>query len=193
MVTQLSALIRKSDITNNSEKNITTVQDLIEYNNNNVNQTTKQIPIPYGVLRSGSTYAKLKDSNDTVGRNIFNHIESNHASSLLKTYSDGIKRVKNNGGLAVIGEHYFLSYIADNHNQIQDNCNNQLIVLPDSTKCLYKREYGIALPKGSPYMQLFNEAIRQFKNDGTIDRLQQIYWNNNNNNNNKQSKKINTC
>jgi ABC-type amino acid transport substrate-binding protein len=41
----------------------------------------------------------------------------------------------------------------------------------------YPRKYAIGLPKSTPLMELFNDAIRQLKRMGKLQELKRRYWN----------------
>lgn len=180
MENQLSAIIRKEDAVG-----LKTLEDLVQQNEAYETQRTN---IAYGTYRTGSTFFYLSRSRDPVARQMYTWM-SRHPEALVTSAKEGFDRV-NAGRYAFIVESTFAEYLTGLY------CN--LTILYD-TRQLYPRQFAIALPKGSPYLKLFNEAIRELKANGVIDRLKAKYWTNrcfnpagtnyeeqdNNNNNNK--------
>jgi ABC-type amino acid transport substrate-binding protein len=87
---------------------------------------------------------------------------------LIDNAKEGIDRV-NNSRYAFIIETSFAQFLSGkycNLTYIEDKLNHFL------------RQYAIALPKDSPLKQSFNNAIKELKANGILDRLKVKYWNN---------------
>lgn len=159
MENQLSAIIRKEDAVG-----LKTLEDLVRQNEAFEAQRTN---IAYGTYRTGSTFFYLSRSHDPVARQMYSWM-SRHPEALVTSAKEGFDRV-NAGRYAFIVESTFAEYLTGLY------CN--LTILYD-TRQLYPRQFAIALPKGSPYLKSFNEAIRELKANGVIDRLKAKYWTN---------------
>lgn len=68
---------------------------------------------------------------------------------------------------AIITDQSFAEYL------VGDDC--RYAILPDHLGLL-SSNIVIYLQKHSPYLGIFNEAIRKLTDDGTIDRLRDKYW-----------------
>lgn len=160
MTLQLAALIRREDAAN-----ISTLADLVK-KNEKIDSIEEKLS--YGSITSGATIYQLSKSTDPVGQSIFNWLQA-HPKSMVNSMSLGLEHV-NKGKYALIVESTFAEFMAG------QNCN--LTILKDD-RGLYQREYAIALPKGSQWLEPFNKAIKELQTEGTIDQLKKIHWENN--------------
>lgn len=155
---QLSALIRKDDAAG-----LTTLEDLVKKNQEAAKLTPPGTVVSLGVVKGGSTYERLSTTPDEVGRQIFSSLKP---ENLMPTISSGQMKATA-GGFAMIIESTMADFI------VGQNCN--LTALPD-IRNIHPRLHAIALAKGSPYLASFNQAIRELKADGTVDKLKAKYW-----------------
>ncbi|OTF78251.1 excitatory amino acid transporter-like protein [Euroglyphus maynei] len=160
MINQLAALVRREDV-----EGLNTMEDLANVRETHPNHK----PIALGTLRSGATNYFLSNSDDPLAKKIYEQIKMNN-DSLTRTISEGIDRVDKQGGYAFIMES------ASAEHEIANNC--KLTMLLD-WRNLFPRKYAFALPKDSPYLEHFNNAIKQLKTEGKIDELRRKYWANN--------------
>lgn len=157
---QLAAIIRREDAVG-----LNTLEDLVKVNDI-YNRMESHKSISYGTYRTGSTYYHLAKSRDPIAHRMYSWM-LRHPEALVTSAKEGFDRV-NAGRYAFVVESTFAEYLSGLY------CN--LTTLYD-TRSLYPRKFAIALPKGSPYLQAFNDAIHELKADGTISRLKSLYWN----------------
>ena len=93
-------------------------------------------------------------------------MESSKPSVFVKGNTDGIERVKNeNGAYAFLMESTTIEYV------IERECDTtQIGGLLDS------KDYGIALPPGSPYRTPISSAILQLQEAGRLHVLKNRWW-----------------
>lgn len=163
---QLAAIIRREDA-----DGLRTLDDLVTLNEitqrTDVGLRSRRSVIAYGTYRTGSTFYHLSRSRDPVAIQMHTWMVR-HPEALVTSAKEGFDRV-NAGRYAFIVESTFAEYLTGIY------CN--LTMLYD-TRSLYPRQFAIALPKGSPYLPLFNRVIHELKADGSIQQLQEQYWNN---------------
>ncbi|KAF7490354.1 putative glutamate receptor [Sarcoptes scabiei] len=161
---QLAAIIRRDDAVG-----LRTLEDLVTLNEINhrpdIPPTERRGLLTYGTYRTGATYYHLSKNKDPIAKKIYEWMFRN-PDALVTSAKEGFDRV-NVGHYAFIVESTFAEYLTGIY------CN--LTMLYD-TRSLYPRRFGIALPKGSPYVQEFNKAIRELKSSGIIQRLRHKYW-----------------
>ncbi|KAI2811088.1 hypothetical protein BLOT_002259, partial [Blomia tropicalis] len=164
MENQLSAIIRRDDAVG-----LRTLEDLVTKNEitrgSDMGLYGSRHAIAFGTYRTGSTFHTLKNSNDPIAIRMYSWMIRN-PNALVGSAKEGFDRV-NAGRYAFIVESTFAEYLSGLY------CN--LTTLYD-TRQLYPRQFAIALPKGSPHLEAFNEAIRELKANGEIERLRQLYW-----------------
>ncbi|XP_027204880.2 putative glutamate receptor [Dermatophagoides pteronyssinus] len=160
MINQLAALIRREDA-----EGLNTLEDLAKA------QETypKRKRIVLGTLRNGATNYFLSKSDDPLAKKIYEQIKADDQSN-VKSISEGVERVDKQGGYAFIMES------ASAEHEIANNC--KLTMLLD-WRNLFPRKYAFALPKDSPYLEHFNNAIKQLNSEGKIAELRRKYWANN--------------
>lgn len=158
---QLSALIRKEDAVG-----LITLEDLVKKNQLAAKATPPEATVSFGVVKNGATYQRLSSTADEVGHEIFTGFRPETIVDSVVSGKD--KAVE--GRFAMILESTTADYLAGN------NCN--LTALPD-TRNLHPRDHAIGLQKGSPYLAQINQAIKELKADGTMDKLFAKYWKSN--------------
>ncbi|CAG2170550.1 unnamed protein product, partial [Oppiella nova] len=89
-----------------------------------------------------------------------------NGSALVNSEQEGVDR-------ALSSSYAFIQASAANEYQMGSNCH--LTVIHHKQE-YYPIEYAIGLQKGSPYKMDIDRAIRQLRNDGTVDRLKRKYW-----------------
>ncbi|CAG2166951.1 unnamed protein product [Oppiella nova] len=147
----LTALIHRRNV-----RNMTTFADL-------VNNTL----VTYGLQREGESFgSQEREPIDPIIRSMGQHIAQHNGSTLVKEEQEGVDR-------ALSSNYAFIQAEAANEYQMGSNCD--LTVIHHKQE-YYPIEYAIGLQKGSPYKMDIDRAIRQLKNDGTVDRLKRKYW-----------------
>ncbi|CAG2118249.1 unnamed protein product [Medioppia subpectinata] len=86
--------------------------------------------------------------------------------NLVDSRQEGIERARNSN-YAFIQESVANEYAMDQY------CELTAI---DDKKENYHREYALGLQKGSAHKADIDRAIKQLKNDGTLDKLKRKYW-----------------
>ena len=66
-----------------------------------------------------------------------------------------------------------LTYSTNAEYLAAQNCDFSVLRDEDS---VIQRSVAIALQKGSPYLDRFNEAVREMHADATVERLKNKYW-----------------
>ena len=138
---------------------------------NNVNgiksfsDLSNQTAIKYGMLRSGYTYSHFAQSQDPVYQKIYQEV-TNNPDNLVTTYQEALEKVKA-GSYAFIMVKTSAEYIAGT------DCDLTLVEPHD---CNLDIHYAIALRKNSSHLGVFNDAIRQLKSTGQLNRMRNRYW-----------------
>jgi len=127
-------------------------------------ELANQTDIMYGTIDGGSTKLFFQTSTDPIAQNMKNYMNS-HPDSYVRSKSEAIARVSQ-GNYVFIGESAALEYMTGKR------CDLSLI----KSGWIYDRDYGIAMQKDSPYIQLFNIAIKLLKANGKIHELKQKWW-----------------
>ncbi|OTF79779.1 hypothetical protein BLA29_011571, partial [Euroglyphus maynei] len=159
---QLSAIISRDD---QQKTKFTSLQDLVQANNN------EQQPITFVVVRNSAIFNYLSRSQDPMAKQIYESIMNNKKKNpeelLVNTANEGVDLVYRNPGYAFLVESTFAEDV------IGQNCNLTMIMDVNS---LFPRNFAIALARGSPYLERFNQAIRELKARGQVELLRQKYW-----------------
>jgi hypothetical protein len=144
----ISALIKKSNL-----GRIKNFEDLIQ-----------QSRIKYGLIKEEPYFAYLNKSNDPIIRKIIDHI-NNYSELVVYSREEALLRVKFSE-YAFIAKSTFNEYIADS------NCNYTVI----NGNNFFRQYYAIALPKGSKYLTIFNNALKILERAGKLNKLRDKYW-----------------
>nr|XP_046908641.1 glutamate receptor ionotropic, kainate 5-like [Dermatophagoides farinae] len=176
---QLSAIIRRdlnSELLSQSNQQNRTkymsLQDLVQANNEikttDPQQQQSNGPIIFGVVRNSAIFDYLSRSQNPTARQIYESIMNNQdKSSLVNTANEGVDHVYRNPRYAFLVESTFAEDV------IGQNCNLTMIM---DRQSMYPRNFAIALVRGSPYLERFNQAIRELKARGQVELLRQKYW-----------------
>ena len=106
-----------------------------------------------GALANGATNHFLTTSQHETARKLSAKLRT---ENMANSNQEGFERVaKGDTPFAYIGESDSIQYY------LRLNKNDNLIVLKDKEE-MHPRHYGIALPKGSPYLGKFNAAIQKY-------------------------------
>ena len=149
MESSLAILIRRE-----YAKNITSFKDLSE-----------QTAIRYGILRNGFTRKYFAQSNDTTIKKMNFYMEANPW-----LYVDRISYGLESVWLSQFGfivESSIAEYMAGKH------CDLTFITDQNNYST---RQYAIAVPKESIYLDQLNMAIIELKENGTIEAMRNRYW-----------------
>ncbi|CAG2103116.1 unnamed protein product [Medioppia subpectinata] len=131
--------------------------------------------LPYGTYRGGRAHRAFNKSDDPVIKRMYSHMESN-PDNMYATFGDVLYKLANGMRYGFIT----VSTTAEYWSGIY--CNLTYVVDPNG---YFPNVYAIAMPKGSVYISKFNDAIRQLKNQGELDRIKAKNWQNFCNNNNE--------
>lgn len=118
--------------------------------------------IDYGTLKAGSTMLFFKNSNNTVYRRIYQHME--RKKSFVSSMEEGVRRAQE-GNFAFIGEAVSLDLAVARY------CK-----LTRSQEVISERAYSIAAPPGSPLVKSLNIAILQLSESGELAYLRDKWW-----------------
>lgn len=142
------------------------LQDLVQANDDS-GSIDSQLngPINFVVVRNSAIFDYLSRSQHPTAKKIFESIMNK--SLLVDTANDGVDLVFRNPRYAFLVESTFAEDV------IGQNCNLTMIM---DRQSLFPRNFAIALVRGSPYLERFNQAIRELKNRGQVELLRQKYW-----------------
>ncbi|CAG7834172.1 unnamed protein product [Allacma fusca] len=143
------------------------VQDLDE-TIKNLEDLAKQDKVKYGCVGTGSTVSFFRDSPFKLNKQIWDNIVKANAKQmvLMKDNKHGIEKVKaSNGNYAFFMESTVIEYT------IERECK-----LAQVGGLLDSKGYGIALPKGSKYLQFFSSGILNLQEAGALDELKRKWW-----------------
>ncbi|KAG9482257.1 hypothetical protein GDO78_011118 [Eleutherodactylus coqui] len=158
-VTLLAAYIASfASYVNNSENqtpNIQTFEDLL-----------KQNKIEFGTLANSSTFNFFKNSKNPTFRKIYEYMDKRKDRVLVKTFSDGVQRVRESN-YAYLGEASSQDFVAAKH------CD-----LVRAQEIIGGRGYGIAAELDSPLIRPLTIAILEQFETGNLEYLRQKWWEN---------------
>uniref|UniRef100_A0A1I8FHQ3 PBPe domain-containing protein n=1 Tax=Macrostomum lignano TaxID=282301 RepID=A0A1I8FHQ3_9PLAT len=130
----------------------------------NVEDLSKQNEIMYGILEGGSTFHFFQKATIPTYKSMFDFMSSNSAKCFVKSTPEGIERVLN--------ENYaFILESTWNEYYTQRNCK-----LMQVGGLLDSKGYGIGMPAGSPYVDVFSETILELQKSQAIESLRQKWW-----------------
>nr|XP_027204878.1 uncharacterized protein LOC113798522 [Dermatophagoides pteronyssinus] len=163
---QLSAIISRDLNKLNQQQQFMSLQDLVQANDDS-GSIDSQLngPINFVVVRNSAIFDYLSRSQHPTAKKIYESIMNK--SLLVDTANDGVDLVFRNPRYAFLVESTFAEDV------IGQNCNLTMIM---DRQSLFPRNFAIALVRGSPYLERFNQAIRELKNRGQVELLRQKYW-----------------
>ncbi|KAL4225053.1 hypothetical protein ACF0H5_015747 [Mactra antiquata] len=133
-----------------------------------VDDMARQSKVKYGVLNNSDLMHFFQSSREDPYERMWAFMKLNEEVSLLQTRFDGLRYVMN----GVDGEAYI--YLDDgviNNYYAQKNCEFESIQQNFGVK-----HFSIGFPKGAPYRSDINGALLALKEDGTLDRLRDRWW-----------------
>ncbi|CAH0720012.1 unnamed protein product, partial [Brenthis ino] len=134
---------------------ITEVKDLADQN-----------AISYGALYNASTYKFFETSNDTLYKKLWSVMKSAKPTVFTRTNDEGRERVqKSKGKYAFFMESTTIEYYMQRH------CDLKMV-----GSQLDSKDYGIAMPKNSPYKTAIDIAIVALQQKGTLLNLKRKWW-----------------
>ncbi|XP_023938052.2 glutamate receptor 4-like [Bicyclus anynana] len=126
----------------------------------------EQTSIAYGTVINASTYKFFENSNDTVYMKIFAAMKSAKPTVFTANNEEGVNRVRQSKGkYAFFMESTQLEYAMQRH------CDLRMV----GSK-LDSKDYGIAMPKNSPYKNAIDTAILELQSSGTLFKLKKTWW-----------------
>lgn len=158
-ITLLAAYIASfASYVNNSKEqtlNIETFADLL-----------KQNKVEFGTLANSSTFNFFKNSKNPTFRMIYEYMDKRKDRVLVKTFSEGIQRVRESN-YAFLGESVSQDFVVAKH------CD--LVRVPE---IIGGRGYGIAASLDSPLIRPLTIAILEQFESGNLEYLRQKWWEN---------------
>ncbi|RUS81760.1 hypothetical protein EGW08_010452 [Elysia chlorotica] len=126
-----------------------------------------QTDIAYGMLETGTTRVFFETSNVTTYRMMWNYMSTASPPVMVKTVEEGVKRVQDSGGKFA----FLLESSTNDYYNNRKPCNT-IKVGPN----LNLNSFGIATPHGSQLKDKINYVSLKLKEDGTLHRLKQRWW-----------------
>ncbi|CAK1555312.1 unnamed protein product [Leptosia nina] len=140
---------------NRRSTEITEVKDLAEQNK-----------ISYGAVTNASTYKFFESSNDTVYKKIWSTMLASKPTVFTHSNEEGLLRVlRSKGKYAFFMESTAIEYY------MQRYCDLKMV-----GNKLDSKDYGIAMPKYSPYKSLIDSAILALQESGQLLALKKKWW-----------------
>ncbi|OXA46486.1 glutamate receptor ionotropic, kainate 2 [Folsomia candida] len=124
----------------------------------------EQSEIAYGSLESGSTMTFFRDSKIETYRKMWLVMANKKPSAFSSSYREGISRVLK-GNYAFFMESTTIEYVT------RENCN-----LTQIGGQIDSKDYGIALPIGSPWRDKIGLAILEMQELGVIQQERNKWW-----------------
>lgn len=143
-----SALILRKNI-----GNIRTFQELAD-----------QTKIAYGSLRDSPTMKQFQESDDIVLQRMYALMRGRGVP--VDSLREAVEKVKTTN-YAFIADTLTIEGLA------KHNCD--LTVITDR-RPYFRRHISIALPKGSKFLDIFNQFIKQLEEKGQLDDIRGNYW-----------------
>ncbi|CAH2084746.1 unnamed protein product [Euphydryas editha] len=130
-----------------------------------ISELAGKTDIAYGTLYNASTYKFFENSNDTLYKKLWSVMKSAKPSVFTVSNDDGRDRVmRSKGKYAFFMESTSIEYY------MQKYCNLKMIGKLDS------KDYGIAMPKNSPYKSMIDSAILALQESGQLSELKKKWW-----------------
>ncbi|XP_026489844.2 glutamate receptor ionotropic, kainate 2-like [Vanessa tameamea] len=130
-----------------------------------INDLTGKNSISYGTLYNGSTYKFFETSNDTLYKKLWSVMKSTKPTVFTRSNDEGRDRVqRSKSKYAFFMESTSIEYY------MQKYCDLKMIGKLDS------KDYGIAMPKNSPYKSLIDSAILALQESGELSELKKKWW-----------------
>ncbi|VVC94094.1 unnamed protein product [Leptidea sinapis] len=134
---------------------ITDIKDLAEQNK-----------ISYGAVLNASTYKFFETSNDTVYAKIWSTMKASRPTVFTHSNEEGRERVlRSKGTYAFFMESTAIEYY------MQRYCDLKMV-----GNKLDSKDYGIAMPKNSPFKSSIDSAILALQESGTLLALKKKWW-----------------
>lgn len=123
-----------------------------------------QSQIKYGTLRSGSTQSFFQGATFPRYMELWQGMQSQGNSAFVDNYAEGIDRVIR-GGYALFMESPVLKYIEARYCEVEQVGD-----------IIGSSGYAIALPHGASYNDEISASITELKMDGTLQLMEQYWW-----------------
>jgi ABC-type amino acid transport substrate-binding protein len=119
--------------------------------------------VPFGAIKSGTTYKFFGTSDNPYYRKIYQWMEQ-HPEYMIFTNTEGVERVKQED-FAFLMESAAIDYV------VERECN-----LMKVGGLLDNKGYGIAMAQGSPYRVPLNDAILKLQQSGKLSHMIHKWW-----------------
>ncbi|CAH4033776.1 unnamed protein product [Pieris brassicae] len=157
LIVTASYTANMSTFLRNNRRNteITDVKDLAE-----------QSKISYGAVTNASTFKFFETSNDTVYKKLWSNMQAAKPTVFTHSNEEGLLRVlRSKGKYAFFMESTAIEYY------LQRYCDLKMV-----GNKLDSKDYGIAMPKNSPYKSYIDSAILALQESGELLALKKKWW-----------------
>nr|CAD7463067.1 unnamed protein product [Timema tahoe] len=131
----------------------------------NLEELYKDGSYQFGVVQSTSEDALFKEAKDPIHKKVYQNLMLPDAGNFVTGELEGLQR-------ACEMDYAFLS----SYEEVVDyfpKVNCTIVVLPH---VLFKSAIALVLPKGSPYLNMFNNKINNLRLSGVMGRLYRRAW-----------------
>ena len=135
---------------------------------NNIQELLKQSDIRYGTIKSGMLVRSFRTANDTFYRQLWTRMRNFTPTVFMDTNELGIERVRASKGKYA----YILPDSIGDYISRKSPCD-----LIATDKFLMKRDFALAVRKGSGLLEQLNRALDILKNNGVLEQLYDKWWN----------------
>lgn len=122
--------------------------------------------ISYGAVSGGSTIRFFRESTEPIYQKMWAAMQEEGERTHARSNDEGVYRVKAKHGRYA----FFMESVVMEYRTNRDCSIKQVGGLLDS------KDYGIALPKGSPYQNVFDQKILNMTEDGMLQELKDKWW-----------------
>jgi len=138
-----------------------------EYPVDSFEDLVKQTDIKYGVVKDGFTMSFFQNSQDPTYKKVWEHLNNNRDTAMLKSNIDGVEKVREGDGKYIfIMENSTASYWMN-----QEPCDLLVIGKPISN-----RHYGFATKSKGQLNTKVSDAIKKLKQNGKLEELERTWW-----------------
>ncbi|XP_012061140.1 PREDICTED: glutamate receptor ionotropic, kainate 2-like [Atta cephalotes] len=131
-----------------------------------IEDLARQTKIKYGILKGGATASFFQNSNYSTYKQMWDTMVNSKPSVFTSSYKEGIDRVIHGKR-----KYAFIMESGSSEYHIDRKCN-----LIKIGSMIESREYGIAMPRNSPYRTHINHAILKLRERGLLHKLKIKWW-----------------
>ncbi|XP_011064309.1 PREDICTED: glutamate receptor ionotropic, kainate 5-like [Acromyrmex echinatior] len=131
-----------------------------------IEDLARQTKIKYGILKGGATASFFQNSTYSTYKQMWNTMVNSKPSVFTSSYKEGINRV-------IHGKRRYAFIMESDSSEYHIERECDLIKIGS---VIESREYGIAMPRNSPYGIHINRAILKLKERGLLRKLKKKWW-----------------